>query len=664
MSSGKRVIEPSSRALANLESGGFIDLENEAGKLPQYDPVTCPDGVIDLSGAINGLMDDVLAEEMDQFSKTYDFAKGMTTRYGDVMGPKELAKAMSSFINRYFGSSRPVTSNDILVTNGVTSLLDMMAFGMCDPGEGIMVITPTYMMFPHDLCARAGVSLIRVNTEPIESQFDEQSAPLLINAMSRAHAAALKDGIVPKAILLCNPSNPCGRTYPRTTLVNIARFCGQKDMHLLSDEIYAMSTFTTAAGTYGQVLPSFTSVLSIQDDPPLGVFAENIHCVFLSPGELSLSTVPGCFRLVYTDKREAMPKAIKRLATALEEIKQPSPGTYILTGSADRNIRLYNPASHDQLQRYSSAINSNRPPGTAKAAVPEGRLIQTYAAHGYEVLDLSVSSDNERFASVGGDRAVFLWDVATAKTIRRFGGNAHGHTARVNCVSFAGDGDSLVISGGFDTSARVWDAKSNSAKPVQVLDEAKDAITALAVRDAEVIAGSVDGRVRSYDVRMGRCVTDVIGASVTSLKLTRDGKAMLVGSLDSKIRLMDRESGTCLKTYADDGWRNEELRVQAVLGSKEKYVIAGDELTAGTGPAGLHGDGKIWAWDLLTGKLVATVRVPCPEGFEPKKRMLGKDGKEKERSNVISCMAWRGGGWGDQFCVGGTSGVATVFGSL
>ncbi|KAK7456074.1 hypothetical protein CaCOL14_004121 [Colletotrichum acutatum] len=341
-----------------------------------------------------------------------------------------------------------------------------------------------------------------------------------------------------------------------------------------------------------------------------------------------------------------------------------SPGTYILTGSADRNIRLYNPASHNQPQRYGSAINSNKTPGTTKPVVPEGRLIQTYTAHGYEVLDLAVSSDNERFASVGGDRAAFLWDVATAKTIRRFGGNAHGHTARVNCVSFAGDVDSLVISGGFDTSVRVWDAKSNSAKPIQVLDEAKDAITALAVRDAEVIAGSVDGRVRSYDVRMGRCVTDVIGASVTSLKLTRDGKAMLVGSLDSKIRLMDRESGTCLKTYAEDGWRNEELRVQAVFGSKEDYVIAGDELTAGTGPTGLNGDGKIWAWDLLTGKLVATVRVPCPEGFEPKKRMLGKDGKEKERSNVISCMAWRGDGWGDQFCVGGTSGIATVFGSL
>ncbi|KAF9881002.1 hypothetical protein CkaCkLH20_01152 [Colletotrichum karsti] len=337
-----------------------------------------------------------------------------------------------------------------------------------------------------------------------------------------------------------------------------------------------------------------------------------------------------------------------------------SPGTYILTGSADRSVRLYNPASQDTVgPRYGSNLNSK---GAAKVA--EGRLIQSYSAHGYEVLDLAVAADNERFASCGGDRAVFLWDVASATTIRRFGGNVHGHTSRINCVAFGGDGDSLVVSAGFDTSVRVWDCKSNSAKPVQVLDEAKDSVTALVVRDAEIVAGSVDGRVRSYDVRMGRCVTDVMGASVTSLRLTRDGKAMLVGSLDSKIRLMDRESGNCLKTYADAGWRNEELRVQAILGGKEKYVIAGDELTAGTGPAGLNGEGKIWAWDLLTGKLVASVRVPWPEGYEPKKRVLGKDGKEKERSNVVSCITWRDDGWGDQFCVGGTSGVATVFGSL
>lgn len=75
--------------------------------------------------------------------------------------------------------------------------------------------------------------------------------------------------------------------------------------------------------------------------------------------------------------------------------------------------------------------------------MPKSGLIQVYSAHGYEVLDLAVTDDNARFASVGGDKQVFLWDVATARTLRRW----TGHLGRVNCVGFGGDGDSLVISG-------------------------------------------------------------------------------------------------------------------------------------------------------------------------------------------------------------------------
>lgn len=305
--------------------------------------------------------------------------------------------------------------------------------------------------------------------------------------------------------------------------------------------------------------------------------------------------------------------------------------------------------------------------GRASKAVPQGRLIQTYAAHGYEVLSVDVAADNERFVSAGGDRAVFLWDVSAAVTTRRFGGTAQGHSARINCVCFAGEGDSLVVSGGFDTTARVWDVRSRSLKPVQVLDEARDAVTAVAVRGPELVTGSVDGRVRSYDVRMGRCTTDVLGACVTSLGLTRDGRAALVGSLDSRVRLMDRDTGACLRAYSAPGFRNEELRIQSVLGARERYVVAGDEMAAGGGDdADAHGSGsgRIWAWDLVTGALAASIEVPWgPGGHEPKRRVVGKDGREKARSNIVSCMAWRDGGWGDEFCAGGTSGVVTVFGA-
>jgi WD40 repeat protein len=53
------------------------------------------------------------------------------------------------------------------------------------------------------------------------------------------------------------------------------------------------------------------------------------------------------------------------------------PGTYILTGSADRSIRLYNP--------FPKSAN------TEISVVGPSRLIQTYVAHGYEVLDIAVS---------------------------------------------------------------------------------------------------------------------------------------------------------------------------------------------------------------------------------------------------------------------------------
>ncbi|KAI0381718.1 WD40 repeat-like protein [Hypomontagnella monticulosa] len=337
-----------------------------------------------------------------------------------------------------------------------------------------------------------------------------------------------------------------------------------------------------------------------------------------------------------------------------------SPGTYILAGSADRSIRLYNPQPSTSIHPSSSHINKKSTATTnTTPPIPEGRLIQSYSAHGYEVLSLSVASDNARFASAGGDRSVFLWDVASAQTLRRFGGNQQGHSARVNSVSFAGADDSLLVSGSLDASVRIWDVKSSALKPVQVLAEARDSVSAVVVRGAEIVAGSVDGRVRTYDVRMGRCVTDVIGPSVTSLDLTRDGKAVLVGSLDSKVRLMDRESGSCLKTYSDPEWKNEDLRIQSILGAKEQFVLVGDEMT---GTPGRNGEGRIWAWDVLTGELKAKVMVPWgPPGHEPKK-FVGKDGKPKERSNVLSCFAWREDGFGDQYCVSGTSGVVTVFG--
>ena len=100
------------------------------------------------------------------------------------------------------------------------------------------------------------------------------------------------------------------------------------------------------------------------------------------------------------------------------------------------------------------------------------------------MLDIAVTSDNEKLGTVGGDRLAFLWDVSTAKTIRRF----EGHSARINTVEFNSDA-SIMVTGSFDASVRFWDLKSSGWKPVQVWGEARDSVTAVKVNGWEVFTG-------------------------------------------------------------------------------------------------------------------------------------------------------------------------------
>ncbi len=69
----------------------------------------------------------------------------------------------------------------------------------------------------------------------------------------------------------------------------------------------------------------------------------------------------------------------------------------------------------------------------------------------------------------------------------------------------------MVVSGSFDASVRLWDCKSQSTKPIQVLEEARDSVSGVCVVGHEIVTGSVDGRMRVYDLRMGMVFVDVIG---------------------------------------------------------------------------------------------------------------------------------------------------------
>ena len=101
------------------------------------------------------------------------------------------------------------------------------------------------------------------------------------------------------------------------------------------------------------------------------------------------------------------------------------------------------------------------------------------------------------------DKCLFLWDVSTGQPIRRY----RAHVATVNTVRFNED-SSVIISGSVDGSVKLWDFKSNSKEPIQVLDEAKDSVSSVTVSDQQIVSASLDFAVRTYDIRKGIMVCD------------------------------------------------------------------------------------------------------------------------------------------------------------
>ncbi|KAH7108186.1 nuclear mRNA splicing protein [Auriculariales sp. MPI-PUGE-AT-0066] len=251
---------------------------------------------------------------------------------------------------------------------------------------------------------------------------------------------------------------------------------------------------------------------------------------------------------------------------------------YVMTGGQDRTVRLWNPNT--------------------------GGEVKAFKAHGYEVLSVTIAHDNASFASSGGDRSVFVWDVATGQTTRRI----PGHMGKINAVEFNQDA-SVVVSGSFDATVRVWDLRATSRQAIQELKEARDAIQCLHVGPTEIISGSVDGHVRTYDLRMGELRSDYLGHPVTSIVPTIDGQTLLVATLDSRIRLIDRADGRVLNTF-------QGMRMAP-------SVIAGDE------------QGRIWTWDLVD----ASVMEPNPPPAAHKKVTTWVEQRPNDPNQMVSASA-------------------------
>ena len=151
---------------------------------------------------------------------------------------------------------------DLFVANGVTTINEMLAFCLCDPGDGILLASPFYPGFGLDFCLRAQATLLPVREAPAtasgasEESGTELGGPLCVESLEIEYQKAIAEGVHPRLLCLCSPSNPTGRVYSADTLTEILQWALQKeDLHVYVDEIYALTTFVGETFTSVRTLP-------------------------------------------------------------------------------------------------------------------------------------------------------------------------------------------------------------------------------------------------------------------------------------------------------------------------------------------------------------------------------------------------------------------------
>jgi aspartate/methionine/tyrosine aminotransferase len=144
-------------------------------------------------------------------------------QYALTWGAPNFRAALARKLSRFMGLAVEPETN-LVVTCGSTEAMMVAMMTACNPGDKVIVFSPFYENYVADtiLC---GAEPIFVALRPPHFHFDERE-------LRRAFQQK------PKALILCNPSNPSGKVFTRDELQVIARLAQEHDAFVITDEVY------------------------------------------------------------------------------------------------------------------------------------------------------------------------------------------------------------------------------------------------------------------------------------------------------------------------------------------------------------------------------------------------------------------------------------------
>ena len=162
-------------------------------------------------------------------------------QYALTWGAQNFREALAKK-QKHFSGMDIDPNTEIVVTCGSTEAMMASMMSVCNPGDKVVVFSPFYENYGADAIL-SGAQPIYVPLVPPRFDFD---ADVLEEAMKQPDV---------KALILCNPSNPCGKVFTYEELKVIADLAIKYDLYVITDEVYEHIVYAPHKHVYMASLP-------------------------------------------------------------------------------------------------------------------------------------------------------------------------------------------------------------------------------------------------------------------------------------------------------------------------------------------------------------------------------------------------------------------------